>query len=410
MRASQVVGGLTPQLLLDPAVVEDPLPFYRLLQREAPVWCVPGTDIVTVASFSALAEAVARVEDFSSNLRALIYRGDDGVPLRIAFGGAGVDTLATADPPLHTVHRRAVFPELVTKRMNLLEPDVAELAATLLGGALARGGPFDFMAEVGNLVPITVVSRLIAFEGGDPLVLLRAAFDSTEMLAGTLSLAELESLMRRTQDIAFWIAGQLKSATETPREGILGAVARGVHAGDLTFEGGVAVLHTLLSAGGESTTSLLGNAVRILAEDPALQEQLREAPALLVPFVEEALRLESPFRHHMRTASRTAKLGGVEIPEGATLLLLWGAANRDPAEYERPDEVVLDRKSPRHHVAFGRGIHHCVGAPLARLEARVVLGTLLERTRHFELAGEPTRVNSVMVRRHATLPIRCTPR
>jgi cytochrome P450 len=110
----------------------------------------------------------------------------------------------------------------------------------------------------------------------------------------------------------------------------------------------------------------------------------------------------------MRSVHAATELAGTEIPEGVTVLLLWGAANRDPAEYERPDDVVLDRPAPRHHVAFGRGIHHCVGAPLARLEARVVLTALLDRTEHFELAGEPPRrVNSLMVRRHETLPVRC---
>jgi cytochrome P450 len=162
-----------------------------------------------------------------------------------------------------------------------------------------------------------------------------------------------------------------------------------------------------LSAGGESTTSLLGNAVHILAVMPELQRRLRDEPALVTPFVEEVLRLESPFRYHLRHVPRATELFGVDIPGDSTMLLFWGAANRDPAEYERPDEVVLDRRAPRHHLAFGRGIHLCVGAPLARLEAQVVLTQLLERTAHFALDPEavPVRVNSLMVRRFSSLPL-----
>ena len=141
----------------------------------------------------------------------------------------------------------------------------------------------------------------------------------------------------------------------------------------------------LLSAGGESTTSLLGNAVRMLAEDPELQDHLRRNLDQVPLFVEEALRLESPFRYMMRTVPADTSLGGVEIPAGATVLLLWASGNRDEQEFEHPDEVDLNRRVPRRHVAFGRGIHHCVGAPLARIEARNVLSVLLDRTSSISL-------------------------
>ena len=177
------------------------------------------------------------------------------------------------------------------------------------------------------------------------------------------------------------------------------------------FEANV-ILHTLLSAGGESTTSLIGNAVRLLAEDAGLQEHLRRNQEHLSTFVEEVLRLESPFRYLMRSVPRDTALGSVTIPAGATALLLWGAANRDADVFERPDEVNLRRKVPRRHVAFGRGIHHCVGAPLARLEAHTVLTVLLERTSSITLDPEqaPRWVNSLLVRRHERLPVRLVPR
>lgn len=405
--SASVTPDLSPHLLLDPAVVADPYPFYAALREQAPVWQVPGTEIFTVASFDALTEALSRTDVISSNIEALLYRDDDGRPARIRFGGAGVHTLATADPPLHAIHRSAVFPELVAKRMLALEPAIADLTDGLVRDGLARGGELDFMTAVGNLVPITVIGWLIGFTDADPHALLQAAFDSTEMLAATMSRAELETMFTRTDRIGAWLADQLQRALDEPGTDLLGAVARGVDEGAFTFESAVVVLHTLLSAGGESTSSLLGNAVRILAERPALQERLRADRTLIAPFVEEALRFESPFRLHLRVAHADTELAGTPIPNGATLLMLWGSANRDPAEFDRPDEIVLDREVPRHHVAFGRGIHHCVGAPLARIEARVVLEAILDQTAFFELAGEPRWVNSLMVRRHEELPLRC---
>ncbi len=401
---------LTADALLDPAVIADPYDFYRQLREQAPVWQVPGTEVFTVATFDTVAEAVGRTDVISSNIEALLYRDDDGLPARLSFGDSGVQALATADPPLHAVHRGAVFPELVAKRMHTLEPDIATLADGLVADALASGDAFDFMTAVGNVVPITVVSWLVGFSGADPAMLLQAAFDSTEMLSATVSLDEIMAMVQRTGTISAWLSDQLRTALAAPGEDLLGAVARSVESGAFTFDNAVTVLHTLLSAGGESTSSLLGNAVCILAEQPGLQERLRADRSLIPAFVEEALRLESPFRFHLRSVHADVELAGTTIPEGSTVLLLWGAANRDPAEFDTPDEVVLDRPTPRHHVAFGRGIHHCVGAPLARIEARVVLGALLDRTERFELGGTPRWVPSLMVRRQEALPLRCVPR
>jgi cytochrome P450 len=406
-----VTATIEPRLLLDPDVVADPYLFYRRLQDEAPVWRVPGTDVVVVTSYELVAEATGRVEDFSSRLNALLYADADGLPCRLPFGADASETLATADPPAHTVHRAAVFPELVAKRMADLEPEVAEVTAACLADAL-RAGRVDFMAAVGNLVPITVVSRLIGFRDSDLTQLLDTAFASTALLGARVSLEDLSALVERVALTTAWVDGQLDLAAAEPADDILGAVARAEAAGTFGRAEADIMLMTLLSAGGESTTSLLGNAVRILAEQPELQAQLRAEPDLLPVFVEEALRLESPFRFLFRSAPRDTTLGGVEIPEGATILLMWGAANRDGAEFEHADEVDLHRPVPRRHLAFGRGIHHCVGAPLARLEARVVLGDLLGRTTAIELdPAEPPRwVDSLQVRRHDRLVVRLTAR
>jgi cytochrome P450 len=232
------------------------------------------------------------------------------------------------------------------------------------------------------------------------------------MLAATKPLGEIQATMGRSFEVMSWIGDQLQRSVDRGGEGILGVVAAAVGAGDLEFSAGLVIMGTLLSAGGESTTGLLGNAIHMLALQPELQDRLRDDPRLVLPFIEEALRLESPFRYHLRHATRTTELHGVPVAAGSTVLLLWGAANRDPAEYERPDDVVLDRPSPKHHVAFGRGIHFCVGAPLARLEAEIVVTQLLAGTERFALDPDrpPTRVDSLMVRRFETLPLMVTAR
>jgi cytochrome P450 len=392
--------------LLDPAIIQNPHPFYRQLQKQAPVWRVPGTDIVVVSSFEMLAEAARRVEDFSSNMRCLLYRDENGLPARMEFGEMMVQTLATADPPMHTVHKRTVFPELVAKRLAQFEPEILDDAIHYIDRALPKG-KFDFMTEIGNMVPISVISRLIGFRDSDLETLLRSALNSVAMLAGTGNLEKIQELWAAS-DITEWIAGQLANAGATPGDDILTSIERGVASGTLQTVEAIVILQTMLSAGGESTTSLLGNATRILADDQALQAELRADPSRIPAFVEEAARLEPPFRHHMRFAPRDTELGGVEIPAGATLLLFWGAANRDPAMFESPDELQLGR--PIRHVTFGRGIHQCVGATLARLEVKTVLTVLLERTKNFAIQpGQcPEWVDSLMVRRYERLPLQVT--
>jgi len=280
--------------------------------------------------------------------------------------------------------------------MDALEPEVTAIADDCI--AEVTDPTFDFMAIVGNVVPITVMTRLIGFRNAGRRDLFDAAVDSTSMLGATLSRAELDQRILRTLEIETWIGEQLSEEVEKPGDDILGAVAHGVSDGVLTHQEGCVVLHTLLSAGGESTTSLIGNAVRILAERQDLQDLLRRSPTLIPAFIEEVLRLESPFRFLLRTASRDSTLVGVDIPHESTVLLLWGAANRDAATFQSPDDIVLDRKVPRRHVAF-------------RLESRVVLSRFLAQTSKFSLDqnDRPEWVQSLMVRRHDRLVLRVSP-
>jgi cytochrome P450 len=189
---------------------------------------------------------------------------------------------------------------------------------------------------------------------------------------------------------------------------VIGACAAAVAVGELNDLEAFGILLLLVSAGTESTTSLLGSGARMLAEDVVLQDRLRKDPSLIPTFVEEACRIEPPFRGHYRVVTRDTILGGVDLPAGAHVVLVWPAANRDPDAFEHPNNLDLERESPRRHMGFGWGIHLCVGASLARLEARVAFEQLLSSTSQFEIASEPqplTHHRSLMVRRLTALPL-----
>lgn len=398
----QAQASIPGHLLLDADVLDDPYPFYDLLIAEAPVWQVGDTPIYTVNSHAAVTEACARVEDFSSNLRYFLYRDEQGLPVRHPHGLGSSQVLATADPPLHAAHKKVISPAFSPNRIAALEVSVAEMTRGHLEPGLAEGR-IEFMGALANRIPIDVVTDLIAFTERNTDALLRMAMVQTDMLASAIPLEVLEERLAISDGTYMWIVQQLQRAIEQGGEGILGGLAQGIRAGEVDMMVAITILSILFAAGGESTSSLIGNAVHLLAKDPELQQRLREEPALIPRLVEEALRLESPFRHHMRVAARTSDLCGVEMPEGATLLMMWGAANRDPAVFERPDQVDLDR--PRRHVAFGSGIHVCLGNTLARLEARVIIETLLASTRHFAADGSAKQVHSLAVRRFESLPL-----
>jgi cytochrome P450 len=390
--------------LLDPSVLEDPYPFYARLRQEAPFWRVPGTSVFVASSYAVIDEVTSRTDDFSNVVRSLLYRGVDGVPQQLDFG-AEIEALASADPPVHTVHRKAVFPELVAKKMAELAPDISRLANDCLARYVTAGGG-DFMEAVANPVPINVISWLIGFTNADTDLLMQSATDSTLMVGGAMTLDELTPLITRTAEVGAWIHEQI-TAGGAPDDVLLGTISKAVAEKSITMDQGVIILQTLLSAGGESTTSLIGNAARILAEQPELQDRLRRHPELVANFVEEVLRLESPFRMQMRSVVKDTSCNGVDVPSGSTVMLFYSAANRDPAQYDDPDQLKLDRAAPRVHLAFGRGIHFCVGAHLARLEANLVVEALLSRTQSLRLDPhqQPVRVRSLLARRHERLPL-----
>jgi len=394
---------------LGAAFVADPHPLFARLRRDAPVWQVDGTPLFLVTTWHLVNEAAARVDDFSNHFRHTLFVQDDGSIGVLDNGDDGaIDVFAGEDPPDHGAHRAIFFPELVQKRLAHLEPDVIARADALLDVALSSSR-FDVAAALANPLPLQVMAeRVIGFTDPDPADLQRWVLDGSRLVSGRLRLDEMAQAAETASGLWPWVDHQLEAALASPsRGGVLDAAADGVRRDVLTRAQASFTLMILLGAGGETTTSLIGNAIRILAERPSLQAVVRAHPDLVPVVLEETLRYESPFRFHPRLARGPTTLGDVEIPDRAMVALCWASANRDEHEFVHPDEFDIERPNPRHHMAFGRGIHFCVGAPLARLEARVVVTRLLERTREFALdeSAPPEWVDSVWIRRHERLPL-----
>jgi cytochrome P450 family 144 len=236
--------------------------------------------------------------------------------------------------------------------------------------------------------------------------LIKWGYESPKLLDGLVDEQTLKDAGVAGMELSNYIHGQFIRAAADPQDNLLGALATACETGEFDRLTAQMMMVILFSAGGESTASLLGNSMEILATRPDIQQQLRENPDLLGPFIEEVLRYEPPFRGHYRHVVADTTLGGTDLPAGSRLLLLWGAANRDPAHFDDPDEFRLDRPGGKGHITFGKGIHFCVGAALARLEAQIVLRAVLDRTSWVEVDDAGPWLPSILVRRREHLRLR----
>jgi cytochrome P450 len=314
--------------------------------------------------------------------------------------------LAIADPPAHSAHRKLVQPAFGKREVQGLRAAIDREVTGRVETLVAQGGG-DWMSMVASPVPVRVVSAILGLPEEDADRLVRWSDMGVELLGG---LADDDRLAVIYAEIAEFMVYIVDRIADSPT-GLMVTVREAVEAGQLIRDEAMSMVLQLVAAGTESTTSLLGSAVRILATHADLQSRLRRDPALIDDLIEETLRLESPFRGHFRVATCDTTLAGTTIPAGGRLMLLWGAANRDPAQFDEPELLDLSRPSIKGHLGFGRGIHFCLGAHLARLEAQRAIGCLLERTAHVELAPdhEDRYHPSLLIRRLEKVLISVTP-
>ena len=385
--------------LFDDESVQDPYPLYARMHSDGPVHQIGDSGFFAVCGWDAVNDVVARPEDFSSNLTAtMTYQ--DGKVGSFVMGelGGDIQALATADDPAHAAHRKLLVPQLAARRINALEPFIGETADRLWDDGV-KDGSVEWMAAMANRLPMMIVGRLIGVPDVDIDQLVRWGYASTQLVEGLVDQDDLAAAGIAVMELSGYINEHFQRAATDPQDNLLGDLAKARAADELGEVAALTMMITLFSAGGESTASLIGSAAHVLASRPDIQQQVRENPELLSAFLEEVLRYEPPFRGHYRHVVRDTTLHGVDLEEGSRLVLLWGAANRDPSHFDDANAFRLDRPGGKAHISFGKGAHFCVGAALARLEARIVIGELLERTSHIEATDTGRWLPSLLVRR-----------
>jgi cytochrome P450 len=369
----------------DVSLVEDPFSYYEYARKQGPVWREPHRDVFVVTGYDEMVAVYRDVETFSS---CNSFGGPfPGLPEEPAGGDAGAliekyrnifpshESLVTFDPPVHTDHRGLLMRLLTPRRLKENEEFMWGLADRLIDGFIANGR-CDFIAEYAQAFAMLVIADLLGVPESDQAELRRRMVAKGP--AGAVGQRMEGNFLVHLED---FFTVYIEDRRREPKDDVLGKMACATFADGSTPDAiDVVRVATILFAGGQGTAArFLGNMVKLLAEDPERQQLLRGERARIPQFVEETLRLYSPVKSNFRMARRSTTLGGVDIPAGSTLMLLLGAADRDGRRFECPAEFHMDRANVREHIAFGRGLHSCPGAPLVRADGRITLERMLDR-------------------------------
>jgi cytochrome P450 len=396
-----------PQLF-DPRHIADPYPTYARLRAEHPVW--QALDPLFVLTTYANAVAVLRDSRFGHAEGDQIRRPSE------ARGGPAtreqppqVRSFLALNPPDHTRLRRLVSRVFTPSRVDEMTPRIKQITESLIARA-ARGDTVDVIEAVAGPLPVIVISELLGIPEQDRerLVVwshaLARGLDPAFLLPPGVRAAQATA-RAEFREYLLHLAGKRRLESG---EDLISALVSVQDEGDvLSEEELVSTCILLLIAGHETTTSLIGNGLLALLGHPAQLARLREDRQLIRRGVEELLRYDSPVQLTARVALTDAEIAGTPVPRGSFVLILIGAANRDPDAFANPDDLDVSRE-PTRHLAFGQGIHFCLGAPLARIEAEIALGALLEPDRNIELAGDPSWKENAVLRGVASLPLRIT--
>ncbi len=361
-------------------LLDNPYPYLEHLRGQCPVVQEPHHDVYMVTGYDEAIEVYHDKETFSACNSAIGPFAKFPVPLEgddvteiietyrddLPFG----DQLPTFDPPKHTAQRGLLMRLITPKRLKENEASLLRLADHQIDQFHARG-ECEFIGEYAQPYTMLVIADLL----GVP------EEDHPEFLEHLMHHDALEMSHSPLKYLYAQFTGYIEDRRREPRNDVMTGLATATFPdGSLPpVEDVMKIASNLFAAGQETTARLLGTALMTLGERPGLQQQLRDDRGLVSAFIEETLRLEPPINGTFRLSRTPTNVQGTEIPAGSTVMVLPSGANRDPREFEDPDDLRLDRGNARQHIAFGHGIHTCAGAPLARAESNVSLQRILDR-------------------------------
>ncbi len=372
----------------------NPYPVYDQLRSTSPVLHVPQFGAWLIFDYQGVSRALTDHEVFSNR-----------VP-------APENWFIFSDPPRHTRLRALISKAFTPRSVAALEPRIRELARQLLDPAIERGGEMDLAAAFSIPLPMMVIAQLLGIPLEDLPRYTRWSDQilklSYSLFGGADEVKAVTEFHEVTLEMHAYLPDLLQQRRADPKDDLLTRLVQAEVDGErLTDAEILGFVQLLLVGGQETTTNLINNALLCLLENPDQLARLRSRIDLLPAVIEEVLRYRSPFQWMMRTPRRAVEMHSQTIPAGVLVLAVIGSANRDPRQFPDADRFDITR-DPNPHIAFGHGLHSCLGAPLARLEARIALGHFLERVKSFELASsepwEPRR--ALHVHGPARLPIR----
>ena len=375
----------------DPEILNDPYLFYSRLRAESPVFRDPKTGIVSVATFDRIMEVnrqpLVFSNRFSEALRAGAVDGMDSEEAAIlADGVPAVDTMLTADPPEHTRYRKLAMKAFSHKRVEQMGDYVAKITHDLIDGFIDEGH-CEFKTAFANRLPMTMIADALGVPRADMDRFRRWSDAFVVQLGGVSNRDTRIEAAKRIVEFQRYFLERVEEKRAHPTEDVISDL---VHAtlseeGDprgLNHQELLSIIQQLLVAGNETTAHSLTAGLYYLTQDAALRARVMADSALIPSFVEETLRLLSPTNNMWRVVTRDAEIGGFPVRKGEVMLLRYGSGNRDADQFTDPDRFDLDRPGARNHLAFGAGIHTCIGAQLARKEMVTAFPIILARLKN----------------------------